>query len=83
MGILQVQSGMVEYFQMDGSEPDRKAQLWIYDECLRRFGDRHTWMGFTDADECGPTRPWLHRLACLSTATGHSPWRAMQACCCP
>ena len=48
---LQVQSGLVEYQKLEGNETDRKPQLWIYDECLRRYGEQHTWMGFTDADE--------------------------------
>ena len=49
---VQVQSGLIEYVRLNGSETDRKPQLYIYDECLRRFGSRHRWMGFMDADEC-------------------------------
>lgn len=26
-------------------------QLFVYDVCLQRFGGRHEWMGFIDADE--------------------------------
>lgn len=26
-------------------------QLYVYDVCLHRFGGRHEWLGFIDADE--------------------------------
>ena len=26
-------------------------QLYVYDVCLHRFGGRHDWLGFIDADE--------------------------------
>ena len=47
----QVKLGLVEYHQLWGNETDRKPQLFIYDECLRLFSARHTWIAFVDADE--------------------------------
>ncbi len=26
-------------------------QLYVYDVCIAKFGGRHEWMGFIDADE--------------------------------
>ena len=26
-------------------------QLWVYDQCLQRWGAKHAWIGFLDADE--------------------------------
>lgn len=49
-------------------------QLYVYDVCLHKFGDRHEWMGFIDADEFlvltggAPSLPaLLRRCAPLST----------------
>ena len=50
-------------------------QLYVYDVCLHKFGGRHEWMGFIDADEFlvlpggGPSLPALLRgCAALSTS---------------
>lgn len=32
-------------------ETTEYPQLYVYDVCLERFGGRHEWMGFIDADE--------------------------------
>lgn len=47
----QVDTGLVEYHFLAEVPAMRRPQLYIYDTCLRRYGARHQWMSFTDADE--------------------------------
>ena len=49
----QVESGRVEHVRLEGNKVDGRPQIWVYNQCLQRFGSRHTWMAFVDADECG------------------------------
>lgn len=46
-----VDTGLVEYHFLAEVPAMRRPQLYIYDTCLRRYGARHQWMSFTDADE--------------------------------
>ena len=47
----QVDAGLVDYHFLREVPEGRKPQLHIYDTCLQKFGHRHHWMSFTDADE--------------------------------
>jgi hypothetical protein len=37
--------------EVAASMPKGKMQTWIYSKCIEDYGDRHTWMAFTDIDE--------------------------------
>ncbi|PSC76003.1 cold-regulated 2 [Micractinium conductrix] len=48
--------------------PGNRSRLWqipIYNMCLRRFGARHRWMGFTDSDEFVLLQPGVPSLPAL------------------
>jgi hypothetical protein len=45
-----IATGLVQYTYMEGIfRPS--PQNYIYDQCVKRFNKRHTWMGFIDVDE--------------------------------
>lgn len=58
-GVLKdlIEAGLVEYTyyeELNGSSlerPGATVQDSVYNTCLHRYGSRHTWMGFIDADE--------------------------------
>ncbi|BDA50774.1 probable glycosyltransferase family 92 protein RCOM_0530710 [Coccomyxa sp. Obi] len=47
-----ISSGLVDFFySSDLATKTRFPELYIYDICLTRFGNFHTWMAFLDPDE--------------------------------
>ncbi len=44
-------TGLVVLEHMPVIVPPARPQIYIYDLCLRKYGKRHHFMGFLDADE--------------------------------
>jgi hypothetical protein len=41
----------ITFVYFSAAERRLGMQMFVYDECIRRFGVRHIWMGFIDVDE--------------------------------
>ncbi|KAK9824237.1 hypothetical protein WJX72_008861 [[Myrmecia] bisecta] len=47
-----VESGLVTYhFLQTFQHHSNRAQLYVYDQCLKQYGTHHKWIAFLDADE--------------------------------